>query len=373
MVSKYAKVELTRGGLQRVEKIYKILVINNGSTSLKLAYYENEKKINEETIDFHATELQRFKTIYDQKEMRRQAIEDYIKRIGVPKEQLDVLVSRGPAGGDQKAGGYLIDEALVQHCWTNTNPHASNLGPIIAYELMQELKIPGYIYDSIGVNEFNEYAKLTGLKEFPLQPMSHTLNQKAVARMAAKKLGGKYQDFNFIVAHLGGGLSIALHDHGVLTDSTGDAFAPERAGGMPFLAIVNFLKEVFSGKYSEAQLIKMFTARGGLVSYLGTSDLREVEQRIAAGDKEAEFYFKAMVYQIAKCIGGMATVACGKIDRVILTGGLTKSRMLTEQLQERVSFIAPVEIYPGAFEMEALALGTLRIVRGEEQLNQFGA
>lgn len=356
-----------------MDKIYKLLVMNNGSTSLKLAYYENEKKVHEKTIDFPAEELQKFKTIYDQKDMRRQAIEGYVEEIGIKKEDLDILISRGPAGGNQKAGGYFINEAYLRHCWTNTNPHASNLGPIIADELMQELGIPGYVYDSIGVNEFNEYAKLTGLKEFPVGPMSHTLNQKAVARMAAKKLGGKYQDYNFVVAHLGGGLSIALHDHGVLTDSTSDSFSPERAGGMPYLAIVNFLMELFSGKYEKNQIIKMFSARGGLISFLGTSDLREVERRIAAGEREAEFYFRAMVYQIAKCIGGMATVACGKVDRIILTGGMAYSKMLAEQIKERVEFIAPVEIYPGSFEMEALALGVLRIARGEEQPNVFGA
>lgn len=354
-----------------MEKVYRIFVINNGSTSQKLAYFENEKKINQKTVNYSPTDLAQFKSPNDQLEMRKKDAEDFLKEIGVKKHNLNLLVTRSVGEGLTKAGGYYINDRVVAEAWNFPIPHVSRIGPKIVQMWMKELNIPGYIYDSENVDEFNEYAKLSGLKEFPVRPGSHTLNQKMVARMAAEKLGGKYEDYILIVAHLGGGVSIALHDHGKLVDSSADAYSPERAGSIPMMAMIDFTEACFSGKYTLKRMIKMQMGGGGMMSYLGTSDIPEIEKRIKNNDKEAELYYRGMVYQLAKNIGAMATITCGKVDRIVLTGGMSYSKMLCDQITECVRFIAPVEIIPGSYEMEALALGALRIARGEETVNIF--
>ncbi len=355
-----------------MDRVYKILVINPGSTSTKLAYYENEKQVDEKNINISSNEMKKFKGIFDQYDMRLESINEYMNGIGVKKEDLDAIAARGPGGGNFKDGAYLITQEIVEQCHNFPTPHASSLGAVLAYDMAKELEISAYVYDAEGVNEFNEYATLSGLKEFPLSPGSHTLNQKAAARKMAEHLGGKYEDFNFIIAHLGGGASTAVHKHGKLIESTCDSYTPERMGGMPMLGMIDFTRTCFSGKYELNQLLKMQMGGGGLVSYLGTSDLREVEKRINDGDNEAEFYFKGMVYQLAKDIGAMSSVLCGDVDRIVLTGGMANSKMLTKQLTERVKYIAPVEVLAGSFEMESLAIGTLRVLRGEEQAKIYG-
>ena len=355
-----------------MDKIYKILVINPGSTSTKLAYYENEKQVIENNLTISSEEMKKFKGIFDQLEMRQSSINEFLREIGVKKEDLHAIAARGPGGGNFKGGAYLVTPDIIEHCHKYMTPHASSLAPVLAYNMAQELGINSYIYDAEGVNEFNEYATLSGLKEFPVDAGSHTLAQKAAARKTAEKLGGKYEDFNFVVAHLGGGLSIAVHDHGKLVDSNSDAYSPERMGGMPMTGMIRFTKACFSGKYTENQLLKMQMGGGGLVSYLGTSDLREVEKRINAGDKEAEYYFRGMLYQISKEIAAMSNILIGKVDRIVLTGGMVYSKMLTELLIKRVSYIAPVEILPGSFEMESLAHGIIRVLKGEEKAHIYG-
>jgi butyrate kinase len=355
-----------------MDKVYKILVINPGSTSSKLAYYENEKLISEKDYAISVEELKKFNGIFEQLDMRQSTIYTFLDEIGVKKVELDAIAARGPGGGNFKGGAYLVTPDIIEHCHKYITPHASSLAPVLAYNMAQEVGINAYIYDAEGVNEFNEYATLSGLKEFPLDAGSHTLAQKAAARKAAEKIGGEYEEFNFVVAHLGGGLSIAVHDHGKLVDSNSDAYSPERMGGMPMTGMIRFTKACFSGKYTENQLLKMQMGGGGLVSYLGTSDLREVEKRIHDGDKEAEYYFKGMIYQISKEIAAMSNILIGKVDRIVLTGGMAYSKMLTEQLSERVSYIAPIEILAGSFEMESLANGILRVLRGKEEAQIYG-
>lgn len=348
----------------------KILVINNGSTSIKVAGYMNEIKLYEVELPIDAEEIRKLESIYDQVDIRKDAIEAYISKREDSISNYDVIACRGTAslkGVKLLSGGYVIDKDYIDMCYKLPIPHASTLGPIMAYDWMEKYKIPGFIYDAEGVDEFNEYATLSGLKEFPITPGSHTLNQKAAARKCAEKIGGKYEDFNIIVAHLGGGTSIALHEHGKLVDSTSDAFSPERMGGMPMIGMVGFTRACFSGEYTLNQILKMMMGGGGLVSYLGTSDLREVERRIEEGDKEADFYFNAMIYGLAKDIGVMATVGLGRIDSIALTGGMAYSKRLVKNLSERISFIAPVEVFAGSYEMEALATGILRIMNGIEQ------
>jgi butyrate kinase len=355
-----------------MDKIYKILVINPGSTSTKVAYYENEMQIDEKNLDVDREEIKSFKSIFDQYPMRRKAIEQYVADLGMTLGDIDIIASRGAGGGNQKAGAYMIDEAYVGHCYAFHIPHASSLGAVIALDIMKEYNIPGFIYDADGTNEFNEYAVLSGMKEFPILPGSHTLNAKAAARKGAALLGGRYEDYNLIVCHMGGGVSTGCHDHGRLVDSTCDAFAPERSGAIPMMAAIPFTQGCFSGKYTLSQMIKMQFGEGGLVSYLGTSDLREVERRIAAGDAEAEFYYDGMIYGLAKDIAAMATVVNCKTDGIVLTGGMAYSKMLVRRLSPKVRLLAPVLVVPGSQEMEGLATGALRVIRGEEPYHRFG-
>ena len=354
------------------DKVYKILVINPGSTSTKVAYYENEENKFEKNLDIDRAVIKGMKSIFDQMPLREAAIEEFLQEIGVAKTDLDYIVSRGGGGGNLRSGGYIIDDALVQHCYDYETPHASSLGPVIARNMAAELGIPAWIYDGEGVNEFIDLAMLTGLKEFPIAPGSHTLNAKAAARIGAKALGGKLEDFNIIVNHLGGGTSTSVHRKGKLIDSNSDGYSAERAGGMPFMGIIGFIRGIFSGKYTENQMLKMFMGGGGLMSYLGTSNLMEVEKRIAEGDQEAKYYFDGMVYQQSKDIGAMATVVNMDVDAIVLTGGMAKSKMLVEEITKRVGKIAPVIVAAGSHEMDSLAQGSLRVMRGEEKYHFYG-
>lgn len=355
-----------------MEKSYRILAINAGSTSTKVAYYENERELQERNLDIDREVIAGFKGIFEQYDLRRATIEAFLEEIGVKKETLDLIVSRGCGGGNQKGGAYLVNEALCEHCRQYEIPHASSLGPVIAYDMGRELGIPAFIYDSDGVNEFEELALLSGLKEFPIAPGSHTLNAKAAARIAAAQMGGTYQDYNIVVCHLGGGSSTSIHRKGKLIDSSSDAYAAERAGGIPFLAVTGFVSGCFSGSYTQRDIMKKVVGQGGLVSYLGTSDLREVERRIEVGDEQAAYAFKGMAYQQAKDIAAMATVVDMQVDAIVLTGGMAHSQRLVEEITRRVEKIAPVITVPGSREMDALAGGALRVVRGEEGYHLFG-
>ncbi len=352
-----------------MEKIYRIFVLNPGSTSTKVAYYENEKEICRKTLSHSTEEIAKFQSINDQYDMRKQAVEDYLKEIGVDLSRIDVIAARGGGGRVLRGGGYLITKLMAEECRAAPWPHASNLGVMIAYDLMCTGSIPGYIYDSPSSDDFCEYAKVSGLPEFPtLRGAGHPLNEKAAARKVAGMLNGKYEDFNFVVCHLGGGITVCAHRKGKIIDTTINAFSPERAGALPMIA---FTKACYSGERDLNAMIKRQMGNGGLVAYLGTNNLQEVETRIERGDKKAEFYFGAMVYQIAKDIGSMAATMCGEVDRIVLTGAMANSERLTEGLRRRVRFIAPVEVVAGTFEMEALVKGTLRILRNEEKAGDY--
>lgn len=355
-----------------MEKTYRTLVINPGSTSTKIAFYEGKKQICEKNLDVDRTVTASMKNIFEQLELRTESIMAFLKEEKIAPESLDVIVSRGGGGGNLRSGGYLIDDAMTAHNRSYEIPHASSLGSVIALEMGRKLKIPAFIYDGEGVNEFTDLATLSGLKEFPIAPGSHTLNAKAAARLAAERLGGKLSDYNLIVNHLGGGTSTSAHSGGKLIDSTSDGYAAERAGGIPFLAVTGFVQGCFSGQYSQREIMNLIMGKGGLVSYLGTSDLREVEKRIDAGDKEAKFYFDGLIYQQAKDIGAMATVLNMDVDAVVLTGGMAYSERLVEEIRKRVGKIAPLIVIPGSHEMDSLAFGAQRILSGEEKYHLFG-
>ncbi|MDD4583023.1 MAG: butyrate kinase [Eubacteriales bacterium] len=350
-----------------MDKVFKLFVINPGSTSTRVAYYENEKEIHSRKLNHPTEVIAQFKEINDQFEMRKKMVEDYIDEIGIT--ELDAIVSRGGGGRPIRCGGYEITPLMVEECKRAPWPHASNLGVMISIELMRKYNVPGYIYDAPLADDFIELAKVSGLPEFPIQRgAGHPLNEKSAGWKIAKKMGGKYEDYNFIICHLGGGITVNAHGKGKIIDSHINAFSPERAGALPMIA---FTKKCFSGEWDYNTAFKRQMGNGGLVAYLGTSDILEVERRIDRGDKEADFYFDAMIFQIAKDIGGMATVMYGEVDKIILTGEIAYSKLLVERLTKRVQFIASVEVVPGAVEMQALVEGTLRMLRGEEPIKNY--
>ena len=352
--------------------MYKILVLNPGSTSTKVAYYEDSVNVCERNLDVDRAAIAGMKNIFDQMDLRKETIRNFLDEENIRPEDLSFIVSRGGGGGNLMSGGYLIDEALVQHCYDYDTPHASSLGPVIAYEMGKQLGIPAFIYDGEGVNEFIPEACLSGFPAFPIAPGSHTLNAKAAARIGAARLGGKLEDFNIVVCHLGGGTSTSAHCRGKLIDSTSDGYSAERAGGVPFMALIGFVAGCFSGKYTQRDILKMIMGGGGLAGYLGTSDLREVEKMVDAGDEKAKLIFDGMVYAQAKDIGAMATTMNMDVDAIVLTGGMAHSKRLVEALSARVGKIAPIIVAAGSHEMDALANGAIRLMNREEKYHKFG-
>lgn len=352
--------------------MYKILVLNPGSTSTKVAYYEDSVNVCERNLDVDRAAIAGMKNIFDQMDLRKETIRNFLDEEHIRPKDLSFIVSRGGGGGNLMSGGYLIDEALVQHCYDYDTPHASSLGPVIAYEMGKQLGIPAFIYDGEGVNEFIPEACLSGFPAFPIAPGSHTLNAKAAARIGAARLGGKLEDFNIVVCHLGGGTSTSAHCRGKLIDSTSDGYSAERAGGVPFMALIGFVAGCFSGKYTQRDILKMIMGGGGLAGYLGTSDLREVEKMVDAGDEKAKLIFDGMVYAQAKDIGAMATTMNMDVDAIVLTGGMAHSKRLVEALSARVGKIAPIIVAAGSHEMDALANGAIRLMNREEKYHKFG-
>ncbi|MGB9769896.1 MAG: butyrate kinase [Caldisericum sp.] len=348
----------------------KVFVVNPGSTSTKIAVFENENSLFEKTIRHSSEELKDFKSIIDQYDFRVNVIEKELKENGFDLRDFDAFVGRGGLLHPIESGTYRVNDDMLKDLMEcRYGEHASNLGAIIAYNLAQKVHKPAYIVDPVVVDEMEPLARYSGLKGIERKSIWHALNQKAVARRAAKDLGKRYEDVNLVVVHLGGGISVAAHKKGRTVDVNnalnGDGpFAPERAGGLPTISLVDLC---MSGKYSYEEMKKMLAGKGGLVSHLGTNNALEVEERIEKGDSYARLVYEAMAYQVAKTVGEMATVLYGEVDAIVLTGGIARSQMLTDWIKERVSFIAPVLIYPGEDEMRALLEGALRVLRGEEK------
>jgi butyrate kinase len=348
----------------------KILVINPGSTSTKLGFFEGEKPIFIEVLRHNSEEIKKYKRIFDQYEFRKNVVLNFLKDKNISLESITCVVGRGGLIKPVESGTYIVNEKMIEDLKeAKRGEHASNLGAIIAYEIAKELNIPAFIVDPVVVDEMDDIARISGLKGIERKSIFHALNQKAVARKAAKDLGKKYEDVNLIVVHLGGGISIGAHRKGKVVDVNnalnGDGpFAPERAGGLPTQDLVDLC---FSGKYTYEEMKKKLAGEGGLVSHLGTNDAREVERRIESGDNYARLVYEAMAYQISRTIGEMAAVLKGDIDAIVLTGGIAYSNMLVNWIKERVSFLGKILVYPGEDEMEALALGALRVLRKEEE------
>ena len=352
---------------------YQQLIINPGSTSTKLALYADRNKLVQENIEHESAALQQYEHIGDQIPFRMHIIRDFMERNRIHQQELSAVVGRGGLVFGLRTGGYLVNDDLCEALVNDrlSQPHASNLGGLLARELARPVGIPAYIYDAVTGGELTEVARITGIPDIERRSFCHVLNSRAMAIRSAKENGLDNNKLNLIVAHLGGGISASVHSQGKIIDSIGDdegQFSPERSGSVPSLELIRLC---FSGDYTRADMVKKVRGRGGLFAHLGTSDCREIEKRVASGDKRADLLFQAQAYQIAKGIGLLSIVLRGKCDAIILTGGVAHSTMLTERVKEYVDFIAPVVVLPGENEMEALALGGLRILTGEEAARQY--
>lgn len=352
---------------------HRILVINPGSVSTKIAVYENIKEIFSKNIEHSVEELKSCKSLLDQYPLRKNIIVSSLEKAGINLKSLSAIAARGGTFGKLQGGAYLVDENLVEACKKPLTEHASNLAAIIAYDISKELNIKSYIYDAVCVDETDKIASYTGLKDVKRKPNSHVLNSRAVCREVAKENNQRYEDLNFVVAHIGGGLSINVHRKGKISDVISDdegPMSPERAGCINTMKLVDLC---YSGKYTKIEMKNKLKGFGGLVSHLNTNSAIEVEKMIEANNQYAKEIYETMAYQIAKGIGALATTVNGDVDFIILTGGVSYSKILTNWIKTRVKSIAPVKIIPGTREMEALALGIIRVLEGEEKAKLYNA
>ncbi len=353
---------------------FKVLAINPGSTSTKLAVFENENCIFKVSVKHDAEEIASFERIIDQYDFRKQSIMEALKKSDIELEDLSAIVGRGGMFKPIESGTYTVNDAMIDYVKeAPRGEHASNLGCIIAKEIGDSINKPSFIVDPVAVDEMDDIARYTGMPEIKRDSLFHALNQKAVALKAAKDLDKPYNELNMIVAHLGGGISVGAHQKGRVIDVNnaldGDGpMSPERSGQVP---IGPLYKMIFKGEHTLKDIKKKNYGQGGLVAYLGTNDGFEIEQRIKNGDEHAKFIFSVMCYQIAKEIGSCATVLKGDIDAIVLTGGLAYDKLAINLIKERVNFIAKVLVYPGEDEMEALAFGALRVLNNEEQPKEY--
>ena len=355
--------------------MFRILVINPGSTSTKLAIFEDENCVMSKTLYHRVEELSNFERIIDQKNFRKKVIIEFLKEVGYSLRDFSAIVGRGGLVRPIPSGTYEVDELMIQDLKeARFGEHASNLGAILAKELADEVDIKAYIVDPVVVDEMIDISRISGHPDFERKSIFHALNQKAVARKAAAKLGKKYEEVNVVVAHMGGGISIGAHRKGKVIDVNnaldGDGpFTPERSGTLPLTQLIDLC---YSGKYTLEEMKKKIKGRGGLVAYLGTNNAKEIQERIKKGDKKAELVYKAMAYQIIKWIGKMSVALKGEIDAIVLTGGLAyDEKFLVPWIKEKVSFLGPVMVFPGGEEEEALAHGVLRVLKGEEVAKKY--
>ncbi len=349
-------------------KIWKILAINTGSTSTKIALYENEKAVYVKNIGHSMADLSRYNNIADQYEMRKEAVLSVLDENRTGLADLSAVVGRGGLLPPVKSGAYEINGEMIDRLVNRpVVEHASNLSAIIAYEIVRGLNIPAYIYDPITVDELEPVARITGMPEIERRSLIHALNMRAAAIKTAEKMGRPYPETTLIIVHIGGGISLSLHKNGRMIDILADddgPFSMERAGRIPDTQMADLC---YSGKYDLKTMYRKLRGKGGITAHLGTNSAVEVEERIARGDERAKLIYRAMAYQIAKGIGELSTVVKGGVDRIVITGGVAYSKMLTGWIRESVEFIAPVDVIPGENELEALAMGTLRVLRGQEK------
>jgi butyrate kinase len=355
----------------------KILSINPGSTSTKIALYEDLTCVFVQTLRHTADEIAKYSKITDQFEFRKNLIVHFLQDNNVALYMLDAVIGRGGLLKPIPGGIYRINDALLHDLYNPVSgEHASNLGGIIACEIAKEAgeKVPAFIADPVVVDELCDLARYSGHPELPKISIFHALNQKAIARRHSRENNVPYESLNLIIAHLGGGISVGIHNEGKVIDvnnalNGNGPFSPERSGTLPVAALVELC---FSGKYRQDELLKLITGKGGAVAFLGTNDMYEIEVRaLEKGDKDAKNIVDALIYQVSKEIGFVAPVLCGKIDAILITGGIAHSKYITDEITKRVSFIAPVTIYPGEDEMGALAESAYYALKGEREILEY--
>lgn len=345
----------------------KILVINPGSTSTKIAVYENETPLLVRNIKHTVEELSVYPQVMDQFDFRKRLVLEELAANQIPFE-FDAIIGRGGLVKPIPGGVYEVNEAMKQDTMHAMRTHACNLGGLIADELASSLSgCRAFIADPGVVDELDDVARITGSPLMPRITIWHALNQKAIARRFAKEQGKEYKDLDLIICHLGGGISVAVHHHGRAIDANNaldgeGPFSPERAGTLPAGQLIDLC---FSGQLTKDELKKRISGRAGLTAHLGTTDVPAIIKAIEEGDKKAELVLDAMIYNIAKTIGGASTVLYGKVDAILLTGGIAHSDYIVSRLKQRIEFLAPVHIYPGEGEMESLAFNALGALKGE--------
>ena len=353
---------------------YKLLIINPGSTSTKIGVYSDEKEVLVETLRHTSDEIAKYDSIFEQKGFRKEVIMNVLKENNIDLNSLDAIVGRGGMLRPIPGGTYEVTDKLLEDLKVGVSgQHASNLGGILASEIANEVGIRSFIVDPVVVDELQDVARISGIPELPRRSIFHALNQKAVAKRYAKENGSKYDDLNLVVVHMGGGVSVAAHRGGLVVDVNntldGDGpFSPERSGSVP---VGDLVKLCFSGKYTQSEIYSKIVGKGGYVAYLNTNDARDVLKAREEGNEYASLIFDAFIYQICKAIGEMSTVLNGKVNQIILTGGIAYSPIVVNAIKEKVQWISDLTIYPGEDELLALAQGAIRVLNGEEEAREY--
>ena len=353
--------------------IMKILAINPGMISTKVGIFQDEELLMHATLNHPFEELCRYPFIMDEFDYRKEKILEEIKRQGYTMD-FDVIVGRGGLVKPIESGVYELNEKVIEDTKNPRLHHACNLGSLIALSIAREIKgCRAFTVDPGVVDELDDVARITGLPEMPHQTIWHALNQREIAKRYCREHNLKYEEQDLIVCHMGSGISFAMHHHGRAIECSdalsGDGpFSPSRAGMLPTAALV---KLCYSGQYTEAEMLRKINGHSGLTAHLGTNDVREVERRIAEGDQKAKLVLDAMIYSIARWLASLAPSTNGHVDAVILTGAIAHSQYVTDGLRQRVSFLAPVFVYPGEDELTALAMNVLRAMRGEQEIKVY--
>ncbi|NMA37870.1 MAG: butyrate kinase [Papillibacter sp.] len=355
-------------------KTYRILAINPGSTTTKIAVFDNKTEIFKVTLEHSSQELDKFKDLSEQKPYRMEKIKEVLREKNIALESIDAFVGRGGGQEVMEGGTYTVNDLAYEHARIGYRAvHPCTLGSQIARDLGDQYNKPSFFVNPPCVDEMIDEARVSGMKEILNRNLVHALNQKEVANRYAASIGKKYKDLNLVIAHVGGGVSVTAHRRGRMIDTNdclggSGPFSPTRSGSV---SAIGLLKMCFSGKYTEKEIYEKITKNGGLVDYLGTNDVREVRKMINSGNKYAEMIFNAMIHQIKKEIGAMCAVLDGDVDTIILTAGVSYDTGFVESIRKSLSFIAPVVAMPGEFEMEALAMGALKVLTGEEEAKVY--
>ncbi|MBS4191169.1 butyrate kinase [Bacillus sp. FJAT-49705] len=357
-----------------LEQDHRILVINPGSTSTKIGVFDNDISILEKTLRHDTDVINSFENIIDQYEFRKKVILETLDEEGFNVSKLSAVCGRGGLLRPIEGGTYAVNDVMLKDLREGfAGQHASNLGGILAYEIATALNIPSYIVDPVVVDELAPIARISGFSLIERISIFHALNQKAVARRVAKELGKKYEELNLIITHMGGGITVGAHLKGKVIDVNNGLhgegpFSPERAGTVPVGELVSLC---YSGQFFREEMMKKLVGQGGLVGYLGTNDAVKVEKMIEDGDENAKLVYSAMAYQVAKEIGAASAVLNGKVDAIIITGGLAYGKDFVKEISDRINWIADVIVQPGENELQALAEGALRVLRGEENEKEY--